>query len=177
MRAWLTGKVVLLVLGVVAFGASVVMDWFTVQVAMDPSFGGAGSETPTPVGFTMILGPVVFAVGVIALISLVATGRSGLLDPVGRAALGVAAGTIAMLVATTIKLPSSVLGYNIDESAFDLTVTFEPGIFLAYLAVLLPTAALLLPARRVIVEEETGPGKQAPVDSSGDVIDLSVRGL
>jgi len=152
-------------LGAVAFVISLVLGWQVVAIhPVSQSGDGDGASTATQT-ITSSLGGIdtlstVYVFGVIALLA-VASGLSARADLAARyrwAVGGGIVGLVGLLVAITIRIPHSVWplerAYGVFIGSLDqlgpdrYDISYGPGLFAGYFAVVLPAAAIWVTAHR-----------------------------
>jgi hypothetical protein len=162
-----TGPLVVALLGVAAFVASLILDWVTLSRVTDSS----GTETPNnqelveeapealSLGQSLVdadaLG-LVYVLGVVALLgvtaALVARPESALRHRLGLT--GAAVGLGGVVAAAVVRLPTDALGtlgvINYPGQPEFLRASYEPGAFVAFGAVVLPVVAVWLAARPAV---------------------------
>jgi hypothetical protein len=199
-------------LGAAAFLASVVLDWQLIAIRStqpteaDNPDAAAAAATSTAAGISDVTTyGTVYVVGMLALLVLAgaAASRADLAARLRLGVLGGAAGLMAVLVAITVRVPTTIMGVSsalqsLFPEAFGIAnsdrydVSYGPGIFAAYLAVIAPTVAIWAAARaggmpRLLASypaEGARPGRQrryqeraTEVDHSGDGADGAHAGV
>lgn len=136
------------VLAAAAFVGSLSLDWLSVSTTQ-PSEPPPAPSTQTyghNITDVFMLG-LVYTLGGVAQLGIVGAviTRSEAALRLRMGAVGVGVGLLGIVLAATIRLPGQ-LGQQL-ESAGASKVSFEPGIFCAYAAVVLPTVAIWLVSR------------------------------
>jgi hypothetical protein len=151
------------VVGAACFAASLVMDWK--KFTIDPSTASnppSGNGRIVEMNFGLVSNDTMglaYVVGVLAMLAFVGAvvGRAQLITRYGWAAAGVTGGLMAILIAFTVRSFDSLAGgsgvlgarylYGVGGQ-FDVTTTYQPGLFFAYGAVLLLMLGVALSANR-----------------------------
>jgi len=142
--------------GAAAFVASLALDWQSVTLpAGERTFDSTTSAQSfgDNIANVFMLG-LVYAVGGVVLLGLLGTvvTRSELALRLRMPAAGVTVGLVGVLVAATIRMPEYLMaqagfGGPGSPAVAGVTTSYEPGIFCAYAAVVLPMVAIWLAAR------------------------------
>jgi len=142
--------------GAAAFVASLALDWQSVtRPAGEPTFDPTTSAQSfgDNIASVFMLG-LVYAVGGVVLLGLLGAvvTRSELALRLRMTAAGVTVGLVGVLVAATIRMPEYLmaqvgLGGPGSPAVDGVTTSYQPGIFCAYAAVVLPMVAIWLAAR------------------------------
>lgn len=168
--------------GAAAFVASLAFDWQKVTVEPVPSEEPPQQEvlvltTGLPDVATLSLAYVLGGIALLALMGAVATRPEAALR-LRMAAMGAGMGMVGILIATTIRMPRTVLqaqgllsalfGGTPDVLDDRITNSYEPGIFFGYAAVILPLLAIWLAGRPAARPATRGHGPVDAVTVSGD---------
>ncbi len=154
------------ILGAVAFVASLSLDW---QSVTEPPDTPPSSDTQPLTAADNITNPfmlgLVYALCGVALLGLLgaALTRPELALRLRMAAAGVTVALVGVLVATTIRLPEQLMTQYAIEPAVART-SYEPGLFCAYAAVVLPVVAIWLaarPAARALLAEASAAAERS----------------
>lgn len=169
-------------IGAAAFVASLSFDWQKVTVEPVPSEEPPQQEvvvltTGLPDIATLSLAYVFGCIALLALMGAVATRPEAALR-LRMAAMGGGVGLVGILIATTIRMPRTVLeaqgllsalfGGTPDLLDDRITNSYEPGIFFGYAAVILPLLAIWLAGRPAARLAARGHGSAEAVTESSD---------
>ncbi len=141
--------------GAAAFVASLALDWQSVTrpAGNHTSVSTSAQSFGDNIASVFMLG-LVYAVGGVALLGLLGAvvTRSELALRLRMPAAGVTAGLVGVLVAATIRMPEYLMaqagfGDPGSPAVAGVTTSYQPGIFCAYAAVVLPMVAIWLAAR------------------------------
>ena len=164
-------------LGAAAFVASLTMKWQSAVIPLDFGAGQDGAQSLTYSYSNNVTTPdmlgLVYALGAVALLTLAGAviTRSEQALRLRFGASGLAVGVLAVVVSMTLALPDSLyfeFGRFGIPPGLDIAVSYEPGVFCAYGAVLFPAVAIWLAARPAVRDAQAAAEAAAQATGAPD---------